>query len=84
MEPDQTPTLEELEILRYKLVQDLKDAQLLGTEGNVHELITGKAALTIIDRMLREARKTRTGGLNTSFVSSVSDINIMTPKRATI
>ncbi|CAN5167995.1 hypothetical protein BH10CYA1_BH10CYA1_38570 [soil metagenome] len=58
MKRDKTPTLKDLETLRHKLLQDLKDApQLFGVQRNSCELLTVKAALNDIHKMLKELRK---------------------------
>ena len=58
MEPDQIPTLEELEAARQKLVQQLEDARkLFPVCNNGHELLTSQEALKTIEEMIAKTRK---------------------------
>ncbi len=43
MNPDQQPTLEELEEVRDRLVQQIDDTAALDTGNNGHELLTSKS-----------------------------------------
>ncbi len=52
------PTMEELEAVRQKLIQQIEEAQrLFGTERNGHELLTSKAALKSIEQLMRRRQK---------------------------
>jgi hypothetical protein len=57
MEPD-LPPLEELELIRQKLTQQIAEAeQMFSVERNGHELLTSKAALKYIEEAIRSARE---------------------------
>lgn len=57
METNHTPTLEELEAARQKLIQQLEEAQkLFAAENNGHELLTCQVALKNIEELITKVR----------------------------
>lgn len=55
---EQQPTVEELEEIRDKLVQQIDEApQLFDTGNNGHELLTSKSALKRIRQLLRRKKE---------------------------
>jgi hypothetical protein len=57
MKSGDPPTKEELEVIRQKLILQIKEAQLLfDTENKGHELLTSRAALAGIEQLIRRVR----------------------------
>ncbi len=58
LKPEEIQPIEELEAIRIKLLQQIEEApRLFPTECNGHELLTSKAALNNIERLIKQQRR---------------------------